>query len=263
MLDKKKYQRKRTKKSPKALFLYLLIVAVLSGLAYGYRTLNTHLQERLSQFELSDIQISGNEILSKSQVLAMLGLKQGEKLLKISVNDVVKKLKESQYIRAVTASYSLPSTLRINIHERQAVAFLYGRGLNMIDAEAFILPVPEINKRWDLPVITGINENLGIQGAETTSESAKLGVEIARYVAIMEMPLKAMVSEINFSHKDYVSVYITGSSAEIRVDSKNYQDQLFIASRYLKDYQDYNKIDDLEYVDVRFNGQIIIKENKA
>lgn len=263
MLEKKKYQRKKVKRSPKALFLYLLILAVLSGLAYGYRTLNTHLQERLSQFELTDIQISGNEILSKSEILGMLGLKQGDKLLKISANDVVKKLKESQYIRAVTASYSLPSTLRINIRERKAVAFLYGRGLNMIDAEAFILPVPEINKRWDLPVISGISGNLGMQGAETISESAKLAVEIARYVAIMEMPLKAMVSEINFSHKDYISIYISGGSAEIRIDEKNYQDQLFIASRYLKDYQDYNKIDDLEYVDVRFSGQIIVKENKA
>lgn len=263
MQNKTKYKRKKKKKSIKALMLYLILVAVLSGLAYGYRTLDSYLQERLSQFELNEIQINGNEILSKAEILKMLGLKQGEKLLKISANDVVEKLKESQYIRAVSAVYSLPSTLRINIREREAVAFLYGRGLNLIDAESFILPVPDTNKRWDLPVITGISEKLGFQGTETISESAKLGVEIARYVKILEMPLKAMVSEINFSHKDYISIYLSGCSAEIRIDANNYQNQLFIAARYLKDYQDFKRIDDLQYVDVRFNNQIIIKENKV
>ena len=157
MLDKTKYSRKKKKKSPlKAVFLYLLILAVLSGLAWGYRFLNQRFQDRLSRFELADIKIQGNSILSNAEILNMLGLKPGEKLLKISAKDVVVKLKKSRYIRAVSAVYSLPSTLRINITEREPVAFLYGRGLNLIDTEGFILPVPEINKRWNLPVISGI-----------------------------------------------------------------------------------------------------------
>lgn len=263
MLNKTHLRKKKKKKKGKALLLYLVCILLLSAMAYGYKALNIHLQQSLSKFELTDIQISGNYILSDEEILQSLGLQTGEKLLEISADDVVEKLKKSEFIRAVNATYSLPSTLRINIQERVPVAFIYGRGLNMIDRENYILTVPPKNIRWNLPVITGIDERLGIRGAETVSQLAKLGVAIARYINIIDMPLREMVSEISFEHKDYIEIGISGSSAVIRISPENYQEQLFVASRYLKDYLDFNELDNLDYVDVRFNDQIIIKEHKV
>jgi len=263
MATKIKYKKKKKKKSAKSLFLYLGIIVILSLVAFGYKTLNVHLQEKLSRFELNDIHLTGNKILSKNEILRMLGLNSGEKLLEISVVEIAKTLKKSSYVRAASAVYSLPSTLRINVKERKPVAFIYGRGLNMIDKENFILPVPNKNIRWNLPVITGIKEKLGIQGVESISETAKKGVEIARFSSLVEMPLREMISEINFSNKEYVAISLAGCKTIIRVDRDNYQEQLFIAARYLKDYLDFKKIDNLNYVDVRFKDQIIIKENKV
>lgn len=264
MLDKTKYVRKKKKKgTAKALIIYLMIIAVLSLLAYSYKTFSAHLQEKLSHFELEDIHITGNSILSKTEILKTLGLKPGQKLLEISVNDVVTQLKKSSYVRAVSASYSLPSTLRITIHERKPIAFINGRGLNMIDKESFLLPIPDKGFRWNLPVITGISEKLGIQGAETLSEKAKQAVEIIRYMEIIGMPLSEMVSEINLSRKDYIELALSGCSTRIRIDEQNYQEQLFIAAGYLKDYIDFNQIENIDYVDVRFNGQIIVRQKKA
>ncbi|KAA3611129.1 MAG: FtsQ-type POTRA domain-containing protein [Calditrichaeota bacterium] len=263
MSKKTKYKKKKKKRPAKALLLYLTLIAITSLLAYGYKTLDVHLQEKLSHFELSDIHISGNKILAKKEILKMLGLQPGEKLLEISAGDVAETLKKSPYIRSVSALYSLPSTLRITITERKPVAFIYGRGLNMIDRENFILPVPDKAIRWDLPVITGISEKLGIQGVETISETARKAVEIARYSSMVEMPLREMISEINFSNEDYIAIGLTGCETIIRVDKNNFQEQLFIAARYLKDYLDFKKIDNLKYVDVRFDGQIVIKENKV
>ena len=263
MLNKTTLKRRKKKKKGKALLLYILTIALLSIAAYGYKAFNNHLQVSLSKFELTDIHISGNDILSDKEILNILGLETGEKLLEISAKETVKKLKESIYIRAVNAVYSLPSTLRINVWEREPVAFIYGLGLNMIDKENYILPVPDKNIRWNLPVITGISERLGLQGAETISELAKQGVAIARYVSIIDMPLREMVSEISFKNKDYIEIGISGSGAVIRIDQQKYQEQLFVAARYLKDYLDFNRLDKLDYVDVRFSDQIIIKEHKV
>ena len=71
------------------------------------------------------------------------------------------------------------------------------------------------------------------------------------------------VSEISFANDDYISLGLTGSSMRIKVDYQDYQEQLFIAARYIKDYLDFDQLDKLEYVDVRFDGQIIIKEIKV
>lgn len=263
MLNKSHLKRPKKKKGLKSLLIYFLAIAVLSIAAYGYKMFNAHLQESLSKFELEDIHISGNNILSNEYILKILGLETGSKLLEISPVEVIEKLRESSYVRAVNAVYSLPSTLRINIQEREPVAFLYGQGLNMIDGENFILPVPETNIRWNLPVITGIKEKLGLQGAETISPLAKLAVEITRYVQMVDMPFRKMVSEISFANSDYIEIGLSGSSTVIKIDYDKYQEQLFIASRYLKDYIDFSQLDNLEYVDVRFEGQIIVKEVKV
>lgn len=256
-----KKQKKR--KGIKLLVVYLIIIALLSLAAYGYKILNVYLQDNLAKFELEDIHISGNKILSDKEVLTTLGFKPGEQLLEIRAVDVVNKLKEDPYVRAVNAVYSLPSTLRITIVEREPVAFIYGKGLNMIDKESFLLPVPDKNIRWNLPVITGIKQKLGLQGTETISENAKLAVEIARYVGALEMPLREMVSEISFNKQDHIELGLSGSSGVIKIDYENYQEQLFIASKYLKDYLDFNRLDKLEYMDVRFADQIIVKEIKV
>ena len=81
MLNKTTLTRKKKTKKSKALLFYFVIIALLSALAYGYRALNSHLQESLSKFELTDIQISGNYILTDKEILRFLGLRTGEKLL--------------------------------------------------------------------------------------------------------------------------------------------------------------------------------------
>ena len=260
---KTKYPKRKKSKPLKAVFIYLAIIAVLSGLAYGYQSLNSYMQQRLSQFELEDVLIKGNYILSDKQILGMLGLQTGEKLLKISAEDVITKLKDSPYIRSVNAVYSLPSTLRITVTERKPQAFINGRGLNLIDSENVLLGIPKLNIRWNLPVITGISENLGVQGAETSSSQARLAVDIVRFIQYLDMPFREMFAELNFKNKDFIQVGLNGCSGVIRINYDKYQDQLFVAAKYFKDYQDYKMLNDLEYVDLRFDGQIVVKEKKV
>lgn len=260
MLDKRKLKKHKRPKSGKTVFIYLLVLVVLSLIAYGYKNFDGYLQDRLSRFELSNINIEGNSIITDDEILKILGLKKGQKLLEISPNEVSAKLKKSSFIRSASAVYSLPATLRIKIEERKPVAFLMGRGLNLVDKEAFLLPVPEKNIRWNLPIITGIAENIGIRGTQSSSSEARFGVEIARFLNILEMPLRQMVSEIDFSNKNFIEIRLVNSSVAIKVTKSNYQDQLFVAAKYLRDYQDFDRIDKLKYIDVRFDGQIVIKE---
>ena len=66
-----------------------------------------------------------------------------------------------------------------------------------------------------------------------------------------------------FADDDFIEIGLSGTRAVIKVDYDKYQEQLFIASRYIKDYINFGKLGMLEYLDVRFAGQIIVKETKA
>lgn len=255
--------KKKNKKSLKITLVYLLVIAFLSLAAYSYKWIDDYLQESLSTFKLVDIDIKGNKVLSRKDVLALCGLKPGQELLTIKPVDVVKKLCRSPYIKAAGAVRSLPSTLRIVIKERKPIAFIYGRGLNLIDDEGYLIPVPRMNRRWNLPFITGVNEPLGTLGEKTISRKALKGVEILSYAKLMSSSINEVISEINLKNSRYLRLLLIKGGSEARLDYDNYQENLYVLSQYFEKYLDWNKLAVLKYIDVRFKNQLIIKEKQG
>ena len=256
--------RRRKNKALRNAVLYLMAIVVLSGVAYGYKWINHYLQEKLTTFKLVDIEITGNDIVSRNEILELCGLNPGEgKLLTVKPSEVVKKICRSPYIKGASAVRSLPSKLRISILERKPIAFIYGRGLNLIDDDGYLIPVPRNNKQWNLPFISGIDESLGSLGEKTISKNALKGVEILSYMRMVPSGLNEVISEISFSHKQFLSLILTKGGAEVRIDEQNYQENLFVLNQYFEKYLEWTRLPTFEYVDVRFTDQLIIKEKRG
>lgn len=260
---KKTYTRKKKRRSFRFVFLYLLFIGILTMVAFSYKTLNRHLQNSMTTFKLEDIEISGNSILSKEQILDLCGLEKGAELIKIIPVDVVEHLIQSPYIKSVSAVRSLPSRLRIVIEERKPVAFIHGRGLNLIDAEGVLIPVPETNYRWDLPFISGISEPLGELGKETISLEARKGVEILNYLNFMASPAEDLIAELKLEEGNLLQLRLLKGGAKVYATVEAYQENLFVLSEYAEKYLNWDSLNDIEYLDVRFEDQLIIKEHKG
>ncbi len=255
---------KKKRKSIRAGVIYILIIAALSLLAYGYRYLNSYLQDSLSTFKLVDIEIQGNHILSRLDVLELCGLKQGEmELLQLRPKDVVKQLLRSPYIRAASAVRSLPATLRIVISERKPVAFIYGKGLNLIDAEGVLMPVPRSNRRWNLPLITGVKGPLGTLGEQSISRRAILGARIIAFTGKIKSPLSEIMAAIDMSREKELHLRLIRGGALVKLDPKKFKQNIYILTQYFNTYLDWNKLATIDYFDVRFKDQLIIKEKKG
>ncbi len=255
---------RRKKRAMRIGLVYILIILALSVAAYGYQWIDTYLQESLTTFKLVDIEINGNNILSRGEVLNLCGLDEdGSQLLTIKPPEVVKRICNSPYVKAATAVRSLPSKLRITILERKPIAFIYGRGLNLIDEDGVLIPVPRTSSRWNLPFISGVNEALGALGHRTVSGTALKGVEIISYMQMIPSSLNEMVSEVDMSHHDYVMLKLIRGGAEVRIDKNNYQENLFILNQYFEKYLEWNQLPVFEYVDVRFKNQLIVKSKNG
>jgi cell division protein FtsQ len=255
---------RRKKKALRNGLVYIMIIAALSLAAYGYQWIDTYLQESLTTFKLVDIEINGNDILSRAEVLNLCGLEEdGSQLLTIKPPDVVKRICNSPYVKAANAVRSLPSKLRITILEREPVAFIYGRGLNLIDEDGVLIPVPRTSSRWNLPYISGVDESLGALGHKTVSEKAMQGVEIVSYMRMIPSSLNEMISEVDVSRDDYIRLKMIRGGAEVRIDKGNYQENLFILNQYFEKYMEWSQLPAFEYVDVRFKDQLIIKNKNG
>lgn len=259
----KKFWNKKRKKSLKYSLLYIGSIVLLSVLIYGFRFTGSYLKENLSAFELKEIKISGNHILDRKEILHLCGLQEKKQgLLRIDENKITHRLRQSPYVKKAAAVYSLPSTLRIRLEERQPIAFIYGKGLNLIDDQGVLIPVPRKAIRWNLPLITGVKGPLGALGEKTIAKKALQAVEMLDYLHFIHSPVEQIISEINVGDKN-VTLRLIKGGALVRINKKQYQDKLFVLSQYFKHYLNWNRLTVIEYIDLRFKDQLVIKEKKG
>jgi cell division protein FtsQ len=214
-----------------------------------------------NNFTKSEVEISGNKLISESQILGICGFKNSQDNLPVNINvdAVAGKLMDLYYVKGVSITRRLPRKLNITIEERTPVAFIYGVGLNLIDQLGFLMPVPETTKPWDLPVITGIRSKLGELGKQSTASATYVALEILNYLETQNALLYAMVSQLDMSQDKYINLYLIRGGATIRINRNAYQKELYVLKNYLINYVDWVELDDIEYIDLRFEDQLIVK----
>lgn len=242
---------------------YLGIIVILALLIFGYKMVDKNLQETETTFRLSDVDIKGIQLLTRNDVLTLCGAKK-EKAQQFTVKpaDVVRRLLKSPYVNAASAVRSLPSKLRIVVVERQPIAFIYGQGLNLIDDNGYLIPVPNNKQTLNLPVITGVQGPLGVIGLRTTSAWAMKAVEILDYVRFMESPLEELIAEINMKDKKSTCLTLIRGGAEVKLSTDNYHENLYILHHYMQRYLDWKELASIEYFDVRYKNQFIVKDKR-
>lgn len=261
---KVKREPKRNRKSKKEKFWagsgkFILALMVIYALILGINEIVGLGKQQENEFKAENIEISGNEILSNEKIKELCDFNFA-KTKDIDVEEIAKNLMRSDYIKGVSVTKRLPRTLNITIEERKPVAFIYGRGLNLIDEEGYLMPVPKLKKSWDLPFITGIKSSLGKLGEKTKSEDALKAVNLVSNLEINNNLMLGLISEINMNNKDLFELTMINGGAKIRINKTGYDKELYVLQNYVKSYLDWSDITQIDYIDLRFKDQLIVRK---
>jgi len=94
-------------------------------------------------FNKKDIEIEGNHIISQEMILNICGFEHSsDKKIPIDIDRVAQKIMSLNYVQGVSITARPPRKLNITVEERKPIAFIYGRGLNLIDNQGYLMPVP-------------------------------------------------------------------------------------------------------------------------
>ena len=104
----------------KVAFVIALIVAIPIGLYHGYRGLIES-----DYFVVRSISITGNQRLSRPEILALSGLEQRRNIFSIDSDVVSQRLLSNPWITEVDVETHLPRTVSIWIREREPGGWLY------------------------------------------------------------------------------------------------------------------------------------------
>lgn len=128
--------------------------------------------------------VAGESPLPEAEVLAAAGIRDGEPLLGFDAAAVRARLEALPQVRRAEVRVIFPSTVRLTLHRREAVALVVaesgGRSLPaLVDADGTIFAVARRAEEADLPVVSGIRLGDAGIGSSLGAAAAPLLADLA------------------------------------------------------------------------------------
>jgi len=229
-------------------FLLGCLAAALlaAGIVAGPRILRA-----LPGFEIRDVEVAGALLLTPGEVVLAAGIVAGESLW----NDRAaweRALEAHPVIESARITRKLPGTLRVQIEEKKAVAYVANGALALVTASGEHLPIDPTRARVDLPIARGL------EGSDPSPEAL---AEAGR-LALVDPALISEVSEIQATDTAGRVLRLRHRSADILIPtgaSAHRLNELRAVMADLDRRLGSGDVREVARLDLRFADQIVVR----
>ncbi len=229
----------------------LLLVILISGFLFIHS----------SVFNLKKIEVTGNEKVSKEEILALSGLKTGNNIFSINKAITAKSIEIHPMVKDAVIKRRIPSTILIQISERQVWALLpYQGGYLLIDDEGICIDRLNTVTVGNYPLISMDEYPKRINLGQAVNPAA---IQMVQKVwNAIPAAQKAQISEFHYVNKEKNLIIYTLKGTEVRFGNTDRLDEK------IKNFGEIFKIEEnfasegkevLQYVDIRYKGQPVVK----
>lgn len=160
-----------------------------------------------SFFNIKEIEIVGNNKLTRDEVISLSQIEIEENTFKLSKNKIEKNIKQNAYVESVKIKRNLPSTILIEIEERVPTYMItFANAYAYINNQGYFVEISK--EKLELPIITGYatkEEDIQLGERLCTEDLQKLDDILQIMKAAESNEIASIVTKINISDKqDYV-----------------------------------------------------------
>ena len=153
------------------------------------------------------VEIIGNQIVSRDAVLQQFTRDRGRSVLRIPLDTRRTSLEEIPWVESATVERILPNRVRIEIVERTAIAFLRNAtDLALIDAHGMILDRPG-GADLQFPIVSGLNEAIA---REERGKRMQTFQKFLKDIDLVRSGSSDRVSEVDLANPKDLRVIMTG-----------------------------------------------------
>jgi len=242
--------------------LILSALIVLGGVGTGVYFLKTLLQ-RDSGFRIAgtgNIETTGLTEVSRAEMLPVFGEDIGRNVFFVNLGDRRRHLEEIPWVERATVIRLLPDRIRVQVVERQPVAFVrQGQQIGLVDANGVLLTMAAAamaEHHYSFPVVTGISPGDSLAGRK--ARMAMYGHLLSELDAGGQH-FSEQISEIDLTDAEDARVSMPEPGADILAHFGN--------DRFLERYQRYKahiaewrqQYPKLSAVDLRYDQQVVLE----
>lgn len=213
-----------------------------------------------SLFNIQTIEVSGNVKLSDEKIISLSSLELYTHILKFSKKDVVENIKENAYIEDVKITRVYPSTVNIEIEEREARYMLqFADSYVYINNQGYMLEIS--NEKLELPVLVGFTtdlSNIKAGNRINVDDLKKMNTVIKIYDSAKLNEINDLITKIDISNTKNYSIELASKGKTVYLgDCLNYSD-LKTRMLYLKSILEKSEGKSGEiYLDIDLNSEKI------
>ncbi len=213
----------RLKRLSRTSVLCLAGVIFFGGtMIFGYRVLRTS-----DIFLLTELNIYGNVMTTRQQIMNLGGLTLGISLLGLDLEEVAERIASHAWIDRVELERYLPSALEIRVHEHVPLALANmehegKRQLYYLDRQGKVFAPVEPGQNLDLPVLTGEGLDTILSEAQDDENDAtglkEAVLELLHLAASGNavFPIQ-IISEIHLDRRDGLTLFLVDTPFPIHV----------------------------------------------
>ena len=160
-------------------------------------------------FDIKNIEVSGNTKNSTEKIISYSGLELNTNILKFNKGKIRENIKGNAYIEDVKITRKIPSTVQIEVNERQTKYMLqFADSYVYINNQGYMLEIS--NERLDVPILIGFTtdlSNIKAGNRINVSDLNKMNMVIKIYEAAKSNGLGDLITKIDISNeKNYTII---------------------------------------------------------
>lgn len=231
--------------------------AICAALGFGgwqlYRMISHTTWLRLETIEVSPL-----KKLTRSEVVAMAGVKPGDPLLGISLKGVVEQLAKNPWVEQVQVRRYFPHTLSITLSERTPKAVANVGCLYYVDTKGEPFKALVDGDRLDYPLITGVSEEDLVKDPAGTRDALKNALALIDTLKTGRSFSLEDVSEIHYDKGYGFTLFTMVGGVPVKLGNSGFGEKL---ARFSGIYTDLKpQMQALDYIDLDYGDKIIVKK---
>ena len=211
------------------------------------------------RFAVKNVELSGNRRKSDTEIVKLAALKPGTNIFAVDTEKAERTLLEDPWIREVKVTRELPSTLRVELTEREAGA------VAAIDDKLYLVtragePFKELAEGdpFDLPVVTGISaENLARDRAREIERIA-LGLEILRHYERVGMSKIHPPQEVHLMPGGEAVLTVGKSAVTLHLGNGPWRKKLLMGERVVSRLAAKGRVPGIVFLDNRAHPERVV-----
>lgn len=218
-------KRNRNKRIIKFSLLFILFIIVILCAMFS------------PLFNIKAIEVNGNKIVTKNEIISLSKIQIEENSFKLSKSKIKKQIKENAYIQDIKITRKLPSTILIEVEEREPAYLLeYAGSYVVIDKQGYMLEIK--TEKIELPIIQGeVTEtsNFVVGNRLCTEDLERLAI-ISKIVELAKVnDIYTIITGIDIGNKENIKlIFETEEKVAYLGDSSNMNTKMLMIKSILE-----------------------------